>query len=1118
MTDRTSWSEARSEGSLRVTSAALLSLLVSLLLAACGQVGDGSRATLAMAAATASPCGADGQRACCLLERPPDGPCDPGLVEVPGCSGACTCPGFLELPAISTCRAITPCGGAGQRACCLLERQPDTACDKDLVQVPGCSGNCLCAGGLASSLGTCAAVDCGGKGQRACCLLERPLVPCNDGLTEVPGCSGDCSCPSPGDRAISMCSTAESIPEPETGQTVVAPATCSMRGYADIHLHLFADLAHGGGVLAGKPYDAAGGVNVALGNDFGTDLDLVNNQQGSPPPTNAFPFQCPAYLPGCGPRVWHGYHDPIFDSAGFGTQDGAGSNLGAPLFNGWPRWTSTTHQQAYYKWLERAWRGGLRLTVVLAVQNEALCLLSNHRRDVDCSDSMAGIDLQLDEARRFEAFLDGQAGGPGQGWFRIVESPAQARQAIRAGKLAVVLGIEVDNLFGCKKLGACTAQTVADGIATYRARGVRHVFPIHNFDNAFGGTATWQDSINVGNAAGEQAWWETENCASEGYGFWLDTVGEGLLWSVASLLKQVVFPSPPPLYPSGLGGGQASCNTRGLTPLGQVLVDGLMQGRMMIDIDHMSRRSVADTVALAAARGYPLVASHVQAFDRHQATYSGNAGRHERMRTGGQLAALRASGGLMGAMLKDDVQDTGLKGARWTVPYPGNVADDCRHSSKSFAQAYEYAVDQMGGPVPFGSDFNGIAGHLGPRFGSDACGGDGPERQLQAAANDRLAYPFTLPGFGTFDRQVTGQKTFDFNVDGLAHVGLLPDLVAELTQLNLAPVYLDAIYRSAEAYVETWERAEATGRPSPGAPPPATTGADCVDRVVDADAACLGSASVASAALQADPTMTLAQSPTGPFGLGATTVSLTATSSDACVPPIACTATVTVRDVTAPRLTCPADQVVECAGPQTPVTFAGASGSDNCGAVTLDGCSSASGAGLPPGPSAITCSGHDGAGNTASCAFAVRVRDTTPPVISLVKAHPARLEAEGHRLRHVRVEVTASDGCDPTPPACRIVGVVSSQPPRRPNRPDWVITGPLTVDLRAEITHPEHGEDHPGEDHDGRDAAGRDEHDDDDHEGDDHRPPGRVYTLQVECTDQALNASRATTTVKVVED
>ncbi len=1077
---------------------------------------------MATAAAVIAPCGADGQRACCLLEREPNTPCDPGLVEVLGCTGNCLCPGILGASAITSCRSITPCGGAGQRACCMLERKPDTACDAGLVQVPTCSGNCLCAGGLASSSGTCAvATGCGGKGQRACCALERPFAPCDSGLVEIPGCSGDCSCPALGDRSSGMCSVMESIAEPDPGQVAVETATCSMRGYADIHLHLFGDLAHGGGVLAGAAYDPAGGINAALQNDFGSYADLVDNRGNSPPLTSAIPYLCPSFLPGCGPTLWHGNHDLFADSAGAGTKDGSGSNLGAPLFNGWPKWTSTTHQQAYYRWLERAWRGGLRLTVMLAVQNEAMCRLSNHQRSVDCADSMAGIDLQLAEARRFEAFIDGQGGGAGLGWFRIVETPAEARRAIRAGKLAVVLGIEVDNLFGCKKNGTCTAQSVTDGLARYRALGVRHVFPIHNFDNAFGGTATWQDAINVGNAAGEQAWWETENCAPEGYGFWLDTVGETALTVVASLLKGVVFPSYPPAYPSGLGGGQASCNTRGLTPLGQVLVTGLMQNRMMIDIDHMSRRSVADTFALASPLAYPLVASHVQSFDLHQATFAGNAGRHERMRTGAQLASLRAGGGLMGAMLKDDVQDTDLKGRRFTVPY-GAIADDCRHSSKSFAQAYQYAVDQMGGAVPFGSDFNGIAGHLGPRFGSDACGGDGAERQAQVVASDRLAYPFTLPGFGTFDRQVTGQKTFDFNVDGLAHVGLLPDLVADLTRLGLPAPYLDSIYRSAEAYVELWERVEGTGG--------GETRNRCVDRVVDADASCHAGASVASGVLQADPTVTIVQSPPGPYGLGATAVSLTATSVDACEPPISCTGTVTVRDVTPPLLTCPPPQVVECAGALTPVTFAGATATDSCGAVTMDGCSVASGAGLPPGPTAVTCAGHDPSGNGATCGFDLLVRDTTPPAISRVRACPARLEAEGHKLRTVTVSVEARDGCDTAPPVCRIVSVTSSQPPRRPGRTDWVITGPLTVDLRAEVTHQREDLEREGGSDDDRDRDGdrdRDDDRDDDGDGDcdddrgeheDHDRERRVYTIEVECVDRASNASRATTTVTVTRD
>jgi len=80
----------------------------------------------------------------------------------------------------------------------------------------------------------------------------------------------------------------------------------------------------------------------------------------------------------------------------------------------------STHQQAFHRWLERAWRGGLRLA----------------------------------EARRFQTFIDTQRGGPGLGWLRIVESPAEARRVIRQGKLAVVLGIEVDNPFGCMQGGA----------------------------------------------------------------------------------------------------------------------------------------------------------------------------------------------------------------------------------------------------------------------------------------------------------------------------------------------------------------------------------------------------------------------------------------------------------------------------------------------------------------------------------------------------------------------------------------------------------------------------------------------------------------------------------------
>jgi hypothetical protein len=147
-------------------------------------------------------CGGAGQRACCVIERP-GSPCNPGLQEVGGCSGNCTCggpnPGGL-VKSSSQCTAPIPCGGAGQRACCVIER-PGSPCNAGLQEVPGCSGNCTCGGpnpgGLVKSSGTCAAsttTTCGGNGQRACCVIERPGSPCNAGLQEVGGCSGNCTC------------------------------------------------------------------------------------------------------------------------------------------------------------------------------------------------------------------------------------------------------------------------------------------------------------------------------------------------------------------------------------------------------------------------------------------------------------------------------------------------------------------------------------------------------------------------------------------------------------------------------------------------------------------------------------------------------------------------------------------------------------------------------------------------------------------------------------------------------------------------------------------------------------------------------------------------------------
>ncbi len=55
-------------------------------------------------------------------------------------------------------------------------------------------------------------------------------------------------------------------------------------------------------------------------------------------------------------------------------------------------------------------------------------------------------------------------------------------------------------------------------------------------------------------------------------------------------------------------------------------------------------------------------------------------------------------------------------------------------------------------------------------------------------------------------RYRTGNRDWDFNLDGLAHYGLLPDLIQDLRNIGLPPGRLTPMFRSAEDYIEMWEK------------------------------------------------------------------------------------------------------------------------------------------------------------------------------------------------------------------------------------------------------------------------------------------------------------------------
>lgn len=536
-------------------------------------------------------------------------------------------------------------------------------------------------------------------------------------------------------------------------------------GIADTHAHPFANLGFGEHIFWGSPFDTTG--------DPADTSGALARALGS-----------------CAPI--HGA-DGLRDLIGYALAGHMGhAPDGMPNFADWPAWNTLTHQQMYVDWLDRAREGGLRLVVALAVHAEALCKLRvvdkpRYADHSDPCDDMTVADRQLDAIKRMEAYVDARAGGPDRGWFRIVRTPQEARAAIAKNQLAVVLGIEVDSPFGCH-VGHCTADSVERALDTYVAKGVRTIFPIHLADNAFGGSSLFEDFFYFNTYKLTDDFPRLEHCGDP------SLVYHFSLPSIVGSITELIGLGKPPHYTKS-----PHCNKLGLTPLGDSLVRGMMKRGMILEIDHMSAEAAARTIVLARQWNYPIAASHTGFLD-----ISLGAHRHEGQKTKEQLTAIRETGGMVSAILTQ-----GKEGEldQWVDPgAKQGVVNDCAESSKAWAQAYLYAVHQMGGNdgpgVGLATDqtFNPWTG---PRFGPHGCGND---REASQRQSQPVTYPFWVGG-KPFPRSKVGRRDFDFNEDGFAHIGLLPDFIQDLKNVGVDSASLKPLYHSADQYVRMWERA-----------------------------------------------------------------------------------------------------------------------------------------------------------------------------------------------------------------------------------------------------------------------------------------------------------------------
>lgn len=495
-----------------------------------------------------------------------------------------------------------------------------------------------------------------------------------------------------------------------------------VRGSIDPHTHITSYEFMGGTMMAGAPFHRYG-VSKAL-----ADSSNVHGSWGS--------------------------LDVIGNLMGFNDLNFRYDTRGWPDFPFWPHHQSLSHMGYYYKWMERAFKGGQRMMVTHLVENEVLCdiqstLLPQSWGGTNSCNTMDSVDLQILLLQELQSYIDAQEGGPGKGFFRLVRSPAEARQVIAAGKMAVVLGIEVSELFNCGiKDATCSQAYVDQQLQRYHDLGVRVMFPIHRFDNQFGGARIESGLINVGNNMSTDRYFSTEACDDE-------TQGQMMINDLGLYgLEKLLGVSGSTNYDETVD----QCNTRGLTDLGVFLVNRMMDLGMIIEVDHMSQHSHNAVLDIAEARNYSGIVSS------HSHMHFGTNGVH------GDKVRLAQLGGIL-------------------APYNWSA-----YSIAGSISRYLDVVEQTPfvNGIPFATDMSGLGNQPGPRDDADL---------------NPLQYPFVTEFGLTVDRQLTGNRTFDLNEDGMAHYGLVADHIQDIRERASSRVY-EAVMSSAEAYLQMWERAE----------------------------------------------------------------------------------------------------------------------------------------------------------------------------------------------------------------------------------------------------------------------------------------------------------------------
>ncbi|NOT62591.1 MAG: hypothetical protein HOP19_20490, partial [Acidobacteria bacterium] len=479
---------------------------------------------------------------------------------------------------------------------------------------------------------------------------------------------------------------------------------------------------------------------------------------------------------------------------------------GYPAFKYWPHQTSKLHQQMWYEWIKRAHEGGLNVMVALSVNSQ---LLANAINGDSPTLDRASSDLQITEIKRFvKRHAD---------FMEIAFSSADLRRIVGAGKLAVILGMEIDDFGGFAQMGTVfknqthtmqRAQVKAEIKRVYD-QGVRYLFPIHLSNNVFGGSAVYSSIFNFANKHNTGSFMDITTSPDPAIQYNLNFLNAGtpLVLSMVPGVYDAIAGFPAPCFGSGIPGTVGSCspalgiikdavtadgkwvnyqsvvpghiNDQGLTPLGEYALLEMMKLGMIIDIDHMGMKSTEMALHWAEVfkGGYPVNLGHNglrQNDEHHHAT--------ERNADAATIRRVAKLQGMFGLGTGDLTPDEFIEEYNKVVKaIEGlNMIDALQGRT------------QLYGALAVGTDANGLE----------------PLPRATAGLDSAAFYSNGFKKLDTAGGAAKGGKTWDYTKEGVAHYGLMNEFMRDVKARNKDQNVYKRVWDSAEYFARMWEKCE----------------------------------------------------------------------------------------------------------------------------------------------------------------------------------------------------------------------------------------------------------------------------------------------------------------------